>query len=595
MGSLRKVGDIEVLHVKSTPVGIAEKPTSQYNGFSPSKILLPRGHKLTDSNRSFPVDTIWERDIAITMRDGVKLYADVFRPSNESLRVPAIMVWSPYGKTGTGYFSLDNIPCRVGVPKANLSGYEKFEGPDPAEWIQHDYAIVNVDPRGVFASEGDICFFGTAEGRDGFDTIEHLAKLRWCNGKVATMGNSWLASAQWFIAAERPPSLACMLPLEGLSDFYRENFCRGGVPNSTFFGPYMFRRLFGNSKTEDVASMLKLYPFMNGYWLDKRAKIEEIRTPAYVLASMSTCLHTVGSLRGFEEIPHEKKWLRLHPTQEWHDLYKPESNADFKKFLDFYTKGIENDWESTAKARISVLRYNEPPLYNLSFSTWPIPETQWRSLRLSSNWKLTEDSPDSGKASYQADIVGQQDGKDQEELSFTFTFPERCTLIGPARATLYVSCAEHDEMDVFVQIRKADKDGNVLSNSNIPLHELGKSSLDEVPEINVLKYLGPTGVLRASHRAIDPSLTKPHWTAHDHTKEAKITPGEIVKLDIGIWPASIQWSAGERLVFKVAGHSMTLAEFPVLQGTYTTANKGKHTLYFGEEYKSSLQIPVVII
>lgn len=54
--------------------------------------------------------------------------------------------------------------------------------------------------------------------------------------------------------------------------------------------------------------MLKKYPLMNNYWEDKRAKAYLINIPAYVLASMSTGLHTIGSTRCFEDIPHDKKW-----------------------------------------------------------------------------------------------------------------------------------------------------------------------------------------------------------------------------------------------------------------------------------------------
>jgi hypothetical protein len=54
--------------------------------------------------------------------------------------------------------------------------------------------------------------------------------------------------------------------------------------------------------------MIRKYPLMNDYWEDKRAKAHLIEVPAYVLASMSTGLHTVGSIRCFEDIPHEKKW-----------------------------------------------------------------------------------------------------------------------------------------------------------------------------------------------------------------------------------------------------------------------------------------------
>jgi hypothetical protein len=64
----------------------------------------------------------------------------------------------------------------------------------------------------------------------------------------------------------------------------------------------------GEDETEDVTAMVQKYPLMNAYWGDKRARPDLIDVPAYVRASMSTGLHTVGSLRCFEEIPHGKKW-----------------------------------------------------------------------------------------------------------------------------------------------------------------------------------------------------------------------------------------------------------------------------------------------
>lgn len=95
---------------------------------------------------------------------------------------------------------------------------------------------MNADARGVGDSEGDIRNWGTGEGRDGHDAIEEIAKLPWCTGKVALAGNSWLALIQWFIAAERPPHLACIAPFEGCSDQLRETLCRGGIPDTAFSG-----------------------------------------------------------------------------------------------------------------------------------------------------------------------------------------------------------------------------------------------------------------------------------------------------------------------------------------------------------------------
>lgn len=48
------------------------------------------------------------------------------------------------------------IHGRVGVREDSLSGYQKFEGPDPAEWIARGYAIVNPDSRGAYDSEGEL-------------------------------------------------------------------------------------------------------------------------------------------------------------------------------------------------------------------------------------------------------------------------------------------------------------------------------------------------------------------------------------------------------------------------------------------------------
>ena len=94
--------------------------------------------------------------------------------------------------------------------------------------------MINIDSRGAGDSEGDIRWWGSSEGRDGHDAIEELAKLPWGNGKIGMAGNSWLAMAQYFIAAEQPPHLAAVAPLEGGADPFREDSFRGGIPGVGF-------------------------------------------------------------------------------------------------------------------------------------------------------------------------------------------------------------------------------------------------------------------------------------------------------------------------------------------------------------------------
>lgn len=349
------VGGIPVIQKSTLP---PETPGTNYIGPSQTSILLPEGHQKDSVSRPLSTSILFEHNYPLTLRDGTIIHADIFRPLSAASNVPILLAWGPFGKSCTSLFSLDLVPGRSGIPKSGLSSYQNWEAPDPAEWIPRGYAIVNIDPRGVFDSEGDIRWLGRAEGQDGYDAIEQLARLEWSNGNVGMVGNSWLAMAQWFIAAEKPPSLKCIAPWEGCSDVYRESLCRGGIPYKPFWG-FLGGHLCGRNCQEDILAMLEKYPHMNAYWEDKRAKIEEIEVPAYVLASYSSAIHTVGSFRGYEEIKHEQKWLRVHATQEWHDLYQKDANDELERFMERYLKGVGNGWEETPRVRVSLLGFNK--------------------------------------------------------------------------------------------------------------------------------------------------------------------------------------------------------------------------------------------
>lgn len=193
-----------------------------------------------------------------------------------------------------------------------------------------------------------------------------------------------------------------------------------------------------------------------------------------------------------------------------------------------------------------------------------------------------------------SDVPFQQADDDSEELYFTYTFPSPCALVGTARAVLYMACEAADDMDVFVQIRKADVSGNILRHINIPAVNRKSCNMPEpVDLINPLVYLGPTGCLRASHRALDKKLSSQWWPEHNYSAKQPLRPGEVIKLDIGLWQTGIYFEPGEKLVLKVSGHNMTLAEFPDLRGAMPSFNKGKHSLHVGGSFQSRLVIPMI--
>jgi uncharacterized protein len=129
--------------------------------FEPNKrVVLPKGWR-REGRLPLRESIIWDRDVPVKMRDGITLYVDVLRPANrENERLPTLIPWSPYGKTGTGFFQTKDY-LYVGVPMSHTSGLEKFEGPDPADWCARGYVMVQPDARGTFNSEGDVYHYGS--------------------------------------------------------------------------------------------------------------------------------------------------------------------------------------------------------------------------------------------------------------------------------------------------------------------------------------------------------------------------------------------------------------------------------------------------
>lgn len=93
----------------------------------PKTLVLPTGHKRRPECRALPSAIVLDQDQVFVLRDGTKIRADFYRPKTED-KVPAILMWGPYGKSGSGPLNVDHMPFRAGIPAERLSGYENFEG-----------------------------------------------------------------------------------------------------------------------------------------------------------------------------------------------------------------------------------------------------------------------------------------------------------------------------------------------------------------------------------------------------------------------------------------------------------------------------------
>lgn len=156
-----------------------------------------------------------------------------------------------------------------------------------------------------------------------------------------------------------------------------------------------------------------------------------------------------------------------------------------------------------------------------------------------------------------------------------------------------MSCKEHDDMDVVVQLRKMDKAGNLLKSMKFP----SPTPESEAPDAETVKLYGPQGFLRASHlpsRDEELSSSDGQEVIYRHDRETKITPGEVVPLEITLWPMGMVFAAGEGLALSVAGHYLSAplnAEMKPKEPD--DENVGEHHIHTGGRYDSCLILPIV--
>lgn len=94
-----KIAGFDVAVVPTIPL---DNPAiGKYDKFNPSTRVIAKGYSQSPEAAVFQADTIFEKDVAIPMRDGIKIYVDIFRPTGDE-KIPAIVMWSPYGKSGNG-------------------------------------------------------------------------------------------------------------------------------------------------------------------------------------------------------------------------------------------------------------------------------------------------------------------------------------------------------------------------------------------------------------------------------------------------------------------------------------------------------------
>jgi len=548
-------------------------------------------------------DVLCEYDVKIPMSEGFSVTANIFRSktsAEKGEKVPVIMCAHPYDNRLTP--ALKKTP--LGGPpqqyrmitqaggKPVFSKLTSWESPDPNFWIPAGYVIVNMNMPGYASSEGPPSAFSEHQGKCYYEAIEWAAKQPWCNGKVGLNGVSFLAISQYHVAACQayggpPPSLCCISPWEGLTDPYRDIFAFGGLPDigfPTFWWATEVKPSINGTEEDFINSegciptdYLKKHPFYDDFWKDKAAKLEEITVPMLVCASFSDHgLHTVGSFRAFEKAKSKYKWVYTHRTGKWVSYYSPEVQQMTKNFMDCFLKDdTSSGFLETPPVRLEV-RSSLNEIHEVRYENeWPIARTQYTKLYLSEQ----PQSLSLAKPEKQMEVV--YEGKKGKEL-FSFKFTEDIELSGYFKLRVWVEARPEregenspDDMAMFIAANKLDADGNTV-------HFNGS--------VGNAKDMVTRAWFRVSRRELDPVESTEWHPVLKGTSEQKLKAGEIVPVDIELYPSSAFFSAGETLQLIISG-SEIIPSPPYKKDA--SFNHGKHVLHLGGKYDSYLLVPKI--
>jgi predicted acyl esterase len=512
-----------------------------------------------------------EKDVSIRLRDGGAIVADVFRPA-EPGEFPTIMTLGPYPKDI--HFSQWNPVAWEHVPERGP--YMHWETVNPEWWVPQGYVVIRCDTRGTGKSPGTPRLLSRAEAEDFYDAVEWAGTQTWSNGKVAVMGISYFAMNAWRVAALQPPHLAAAVPWEGAVDLYRDAGRHGGIFSSGFFrawGSHVQSHRTGGSEADLAPTPPELYGEM---YARNHPNLADVRVPLLSAGNWGGAgLHLRGNIEGYLAVGSAHKYLQVHVGNHVDPFYSLEGRLVQLRFLEQFLRGVDTGVTREPPIRLAIRHDGERYRWRYE-DEWPIARTQWTEWYLdASAGTLASAYPAAtGSASYDADPAA----ADKTSATFATAAFERDTEVtGPVKLRLWVSSSS-DDADLFAVIRKLGRDGGEVA---FPGPMPGGSPI-------AVAY----GWLRASHRKLDPSRSTRWRPFHTHDELQKLHPGEIAPVDIEIWPTSVVFERGERLVLEVGAKDDSRSFFQH-DDPRDRARTGTNTIHTGGTFDSHLLLPII--
>ena len=573
-----------------------------------------------------PCEVAKDADVPATMRDGIVLRADVYRPRT-SEPVPVILMRTQYGKSGAQAGS-------------------RYQTPD---WFaSHCYLVVIQDVRGQGTSGGTFSEF-THDMEDGYDSVEWAATLPGSNGKVGMYGSSYVGATQWLAATTAPPHLVTIVPANTAADYYDGWTYEGGEFRLAFVQPWAMGLATSAAQNRndqatvaqlkaaaaDPTRWMEFRPFKDlppmqpqnpavapwyfdwirnstrdDFWrqFSIRDRYPSVKVPVLDFEGWYDAFLAGGTenfagmvAHGGTELARDNQRLVIGPWDHVNWGRPASSPAPLLKdvgavgdspvndlmlaWFDHFLKGQQNDVAGKPRVDYFVMGAN---IWK-SATSWPLPQTNWTTLYLSGL---------GGVEDRKGELVSTAPGvQPPDTYTYDPAFPapslggHSCCGAQSGPQGPYDQSPVEQRSDVLVYSSAAlEHDTEVTGPVTVRLWAQSTSAdTDFTAKLTVVKPDGQVmnlnnGILRTSFRD---SLSDPTAT----------TPGRPYEYQIQVWPTSYEFRSGDRIRLEIsssdypqfAPNPNTGAPF----GTDTAARTATQTILHDGEHPSAVTLPVI--
>ena len=559
-----------------------------------------------------------EHNVRVPMRDGVALSTDIYRPDADG-KFPAVLVRTPYS---------NNTPGAV----------------DQSKWFaERGYVVIQQDVRGRYDSEGTFYAFKN-EPDDGFDTDEWIGKQPWFNGKLGTMGGSYVGFTQLTQAIRGSQHLTSMAPTVTTLNIYGNWIYTGGAFQYGFALPWgglfidghvnqeylaynwpeAFKHLPLSTADEAVGRNNPFYrdwvkhPARDAYWDQNSHENEQdkvtvplfnvggwydiflagmlqddiaIRQKGKTAAARSgkrlmvgPWVHGVGTHNNFRaESPYQTDRMDFGPA----------ADVDMQRltlrWLDYTLKGMNNGMASEPPIKIFVMGDNAWRYEN----EWPLARTQYTKYYFQSGGKANSSNGDGtlGTAQPKGGSPSDTFGYDPANPVPTIGGNNCCRSdIVAMGAFDQRSVERRDDMIVFTSPELKEP---VEVTGPITVKLYAATSAKDTDWTAKLVDVHPNGYVQN----IQDGIIRARYRENVAGPAKPIAPGAVLEYTIDLWASSNTFLPGHRLRVEISSsnfprfdRNLNTGEDP---GTGTKMEIAKQTIYHSEQYPSHIVLPVI--